>query len=56
LDRERINRLQFLLEELGSRVGQVVVVSHEEGLVEGADHEWWTEKGRDNISTVKRIR
>ena len=56
LDRERIDRLQLLLEELGSRVGQVIVVSHEEGLVEGADHEYRTEKGRDNISTVRRIR
>lgn len=56
LDRDRINRLQFLLEELGSRIGQVIVVSHEEGLVEGADHEYRTEKGRDNVSTVRKIR
>ncbi len=56
LDRDRINRLQFLLEELGGRLGQVIVVSHEEGLVEGADHEYRTDKGRDNISTVERVR
>ncbi|MGQ9477834.1 MAG: hypothetical protein ACUVRH_05040 [Candidatus Bipolaricaulia bacterium] len=56
LDRERVQRLQLLLEELGSQLGQVLVVSHEEGLVEGADHEYRTEKGRDNISTVRRVR
>jgi DNA repair exonuclease SbcCD ATPase subunit len=44
------------LEELGSQLGQVLVVSHEEGLVEGADHEYRTEKGRDNISTVRKVR
>jgi exonuclease SbcC len=56
LDRERVQRLQLLLEELGSQLGQVLVVSHEEGLVEGADHEYRTEKGRDNISTVRKVR
>lgn len=56
LDRERVQRLQLLLEELGAQVGQVLVVSHEEGLVEGADHEYRTEKGRGNISTVRRVR
>jgi exonuclease SbcC len=56
LDRERINRLQFLLEELGGRIGQVIVVSHEVGLVEGADHEYRTEKTADNTSRVYRVR
>lgn len=56
LDRDRVNRLQFLLEELGKRIGQVIVVSHEIGLVEGADHEYRTEKGSDNISTIRKIR
>lgn len=56
LDRERVNRLQFLLEELGTRVGQVIFVSHELGLVEGADHEYRTEKAADNTSRVERIR
>ncbi len=56
LDRDRIHRLQFLLEDLGRRVGQVIVVSHEVGLVEGADHEYRTEKGSDNISTIYKIR
>lgn len=56
LDRDRIHRLQFLLEDLGRRVGQVIVVSHEVGLVEGADHEYRTEKSSDNISTIYKIR
>jgi len=56
LDRERIGRLQFLLEELGGRIGQVIVVSHEVGLVEGADHEYRTEKAADNTSRVYRVR
>ncbi|MCR4404682.1 MAG: AAA family ATPase [Candidatus Acetothermia bacterium] len=56
LDRERIQRLQLLLEELGAQLGQVLVVSHEESLVEGADHEYRTEKGPANISTVRRVR
>lgn len=56
LDRDRIHRLQFLLEDLGRRVGQVIVVSHEVGLVEGADHEYRTEKGSDNISTIYKVR
>lgn len=56
LDRERVNRLQFLLEELGTRVGQVIFVSHELGLVEGADHEYRTEKTPDNTSRVERLR
>ena len=56
LDRERVNRLQFLLEELGTRVGQVVFVSHELGLVEGADHEFRTEKTSDNTSRVEQVR
>ncbi len=56
LDRDRIHRLQFLLEDLGRRVGQVIVVSHEVGLVEGADHEYRTEKGSDNISKIYRVR
>lgn len=56
LDRERIHRLQFLLEDLGRRVGQVIVVSHEVGLVEGADHEYRTEKGSDNISRICKVR
>lgn len=56
LDRDRVHRLQFLLEDLGRRVGQVIVVSHEVGLVEGADHEYRTEKGSDNISTLYKVR
>jgi exonuclease SbcC len=56
LDRDRVHRLQFLLEDLGKRVGQVIVVSHEVGLVEGADHEYRTEKGSDNISTIYKVR
>jgi exonuclease SbcC len=56
LDRERIHRLQFLLEALGESVGQVIVVSHEVGLVESADHEYRTEKGRDNISIISKVR
>ncbi len=56
LDRDRVHRLQFLLEDLGKRVGQVIVVSHEVGLVEGADHEYRTEKGSDNISRVYKVR
>ncbi len=56
LDRDRIHRLQFLLEDLGKRVGQVIVVSHEMGLVEGADHEYRTEKGSDNISIIYKVR
>ncbi|MCS7198408.1 MAG: AAA family ATPase [Candidatus Bipolaricaulota bacterium] len=56
LDRDRIHRLQFLLEDLGKRVGQVIVVSHEVGLVEGADHEYRTEKGSDNISIIYKVR
>lgn len=56
LDRERVNRLQFLLEELGGRIGQVIVVSHELGLVEGADHEYRTEKMADNTSRIYRVR
>lgn len=56
LDRDRVSRLQFLLEDLGTRVGQVIVVSHEEGLVESADHEYRTEKGRDNISQITKVR
>jgi exonuclease SbcC len=56
LDRDRIQRLQFLLEELGRRVGQVIVVSHELGLVEGADHEYRTEKQANNTSRVQRVR
>ena len=56
LDRERIARLQRLLEDLGRRVGQVIIVSHEAGLVEGADHEYRAEKGNDNISTVRKVR
>jgi exonuclease SbcC len=56
LDRDRIHRLQFLLEDLGRRIGQVIVVSHEVGLVEGADHEYRTEKGSDNISIIYKVR
>ncbi len=56
LDRRRIQRLQFLLEELGRRVGQVIVVSHEVGLVEGADHEYRTAKGPDNLSSIEKVR
>jgi exonuclease SbcC len=56
LDRDRIHRLQFLLEDLGRRVGQVIVVSHEVGLVEGADHEYRTEKSSENISTIYKVR
>jgi exonuclease SbcC len=56
LDRDRVHRLQFLLEDLGKRVGQVIVVSHEVGLVEGADHEYRTEKGSDNISIIYKVR
>jgi len=56
LDRERVGRLGLLLEELGRRVGQVIVVSHEENLLESADHEYRTMKGRDNVSTVRKIR
>ncbi|OGF57322.1 MAG: hypothetical protein A2Z21_02210 [Candidatus Fraserbacteria bacterium RBG_16_55_9] len=56
LDRDRVSRLQFLLEELGGRIGQVIVVSHEMGLVEGADHEYRTEKTADNTSRVTRVR
>jgi exonuclease SbcC len=56
LDRERIQRLQFLLEALGRRVGQVIVVSHEVGLVEGADHEYRTTKGPDNLSSIEKVR
>lgn len=56
LDRDRIHRLQFLLEDLGKRVGQVIVVSHEVGLVEGADHEYRTEKSSDNISIIYKVR
>ncbi len=56
LDRDRIHRLQFLLEDLGRRVGQVIVVSHDVGLVEGADHEYRTEKGSDNISIIYKVR
>lgn len=56
LDSERIHRLQFLLEELGDRIGQVIVVSHEVGLVEGAHHEYRTEKRADNTSKVTRVR
>ena len=56
LDRDRIKRLEGLLEELGRRVGQVIVVSHEIGLVEGADHEYRTEKLSDNTSRVERVR
>jgi len=56
LDRDRVNRLQFLLEELGGRIGQVIVVSHELGLVEGANHEYRTEKTADNTSRVSRVR
>lgn len=56
LDRERVSRLQFLLEKLGERVGQVIVVSHEIGLVEGAHHEYRTEKRPDNTSRIYRVR
>jgi exonuclease SbcC len=56
LDRERVARLQRLLEDLGRRLGQVIIVSHEIGLVDGADHEYRTEKGNDNISAVRKIR
>jgi exonuclease SbcC len=56
LDRERVARLQRLLEDLGRRVGQVIIVSHEAGLVEGADHEYRTEKGNNNISSVRKVR
>lgn len=56
LDRERVHRLRFLLEELGARIGQVIFVSHELGLVEGADHEYRTEKTSDNTSRVERVR
>jgi exonuclease SbcC len=56
LDREHVQRLQFLLEALGHRVSQVIVVSHEVGLVEGADHEYRTTKGPNNLSSVERIR
>jgi exonuclease SbcC len=56
LDRERVVRLQRLLEDLGRRLGQVIIVSHETGLVEGADHEYRTEKGSDNVSTVRKLR
>jgi DNA repair exonuclease SbcCD ATPase subunit len=41
---------------LGRRIGQVIVVSHEVGLVEGADHEYRTEKGSDNISIIYKVR
>ena len=56
LDRDRVTRLQYLLEELGSRIGQVIVVSHEVGLVDGADHEYRTEKRADNTSHVYQVR
>ncbi len=56
LDRDRVQRLSFLLDELGRRVGQVIVVSHEAGLVEGADHEYRTEKRGDNTSVIWRVR
>jgi exonuclease SbcC len=56
LDRDRVQRLGFLLDELGRRVGQVIVVSHEAGLVEGADHEYRTEKRGDNTSVVQQVR
>lgn len=56
LDRARVSRLQHLLQELGQRVGQVIFVSHEIGLVEGADYEYRTEKASDNTSRVRRMR
>jgi len=56
LDRDRIIQLQHLLEELGSRIGQVIVVSHEAGLVENADHEYRTEKRADNTSHIVKVR
>jgi len=46
LDRERVARLQRLLEDLGRRVGQVIIVSHE----------YRTEKGNNNISSVRKVR
>ena len=56
LDRERIGRLEKLLEELSVQSGQVIVVSHEAGLVEAADLEYRTEKLVDGRSRIELVR
>lgn len=56
LDARHTQQLERLFEELGQRVGQVVVVSHEAALVEGATHEYLVSKDADNLSRVKKVR
>ncbi|MFQ5794728.1 MAG: AAA family ATPase [Candidatus Bipolaricaulia bacterium] len=56
LDRSRIQRLQRLLEDLGRRIGQVILVSHDAALVESADHEYHARKRSDNISVIEQVR
>lgn len=56
LDVHHVQRLERLFEALGRRVGQIVVVSHEATLVEGADHEYRVSKDADNLSRVEQLR
>jgi len=56
LDEHHVQKLEFLFADLGSRVGQVIVVSHEASLVESADHEYRVHKDADNVGHVERVR
>ncbi|MFB6273372.1 MAG: AAA family ATPase [Salinibacter sp.] len=53
LDDTHVQRLRHLLEDLS---GQVLLVTHEEGLMDVADREFRAEKLADNTSRVNRVR
>ncbi len=56
LDTQHVHQLERLFEDLGRRVGQVVIVSHETSLVEGADHEYRVSKDIDNLGHIEKVR
>lgn len=56
LDQNHVRQLEHLFTELGSRAGQVIVVSHEASLVESADHEYRVSKDADNLGRVEKVR
>jgi len=56
LDTQHVRQLERLFEDLGQRVGQVVIVSHEASLVEGADHEYRVSKDIDNLGHIEKVR
>ena len=56
LDQNHVRQLEHLFKALGTRAGQVIVVSHEASLVESADHEYRVSKDADNLGCVEKVR